>query len=92
MDALRDYFKPKKVVMAAKFYFHQHQQPGESVPMYLAELRKLVVPCEFGEALDEVLWDRLVCGLCNEAYQKHLLEEWELTLDKALQTSQRLPI
>ena len=67
MDALRDYFKPKKVVMAAKFHFHQRQQPGESVAMYLAELRKLAVPCEFGEALDEVLWDRLVCRLCNEA-------------------------
>ena len=58
--------------------------------MYLAELQKLAVLCEFGDALDEVLWDRLVCGLRNEAYQKLLLVEWELTLDKALQTSQSI--
>ena len=78
-------------VMAARFTFHQRlQQPGESVAMYLAELRKLAVSCEFGEPLDEALRDRLVCGLRDEAYQKRLLSECELTLDKALQIAQRL--
>ena len=55
--------------MAARFLFHQRQQqPGESVAINLAELRKLAVPCEFGETLDEALRDRLVCGLRDEAY------------------------
>ena len=91
MDVPRNYHEPKKVVMAARFTFHQRlQQPGESVAMYLAELRKLAVPCEFGESLDEALRDRLVCGLRDEAYQKRLLSECELTLDKALQIAQSL--
>ena len=34
--------------------------------------------------------DRLVCGLRDEAYQKRLLSERELTLDKALQISQSM--
>ena len=77
--------------MAARFLFHQRQQqPGESVAIYLAELRKLAVPCEFGETLDEALRDRLVCGLRDEAYQKRLLSEPELTLDKALQIAQSM--
>ena len=77
--------------MAARFLFHQRQQqPGESVAIYLAELQKLAVPCEFGETLDEALRDRLVCGLCDEAYQKRLLSEPELTLDKALQIAQSM--
>ena len=91
MDVLREYYEPKKVVMAARFLFHQcQQQPGESVAIYLAELRKLAVSCEFGETLDEALRDQLVCGLRNEAYQKRLLSEPELTLDKALQIAQSM--
>ena len=91
MDVLREYYEPKKVVMAARFLFHQRQQqPGESVAIYLAELRKLAVPCEFVETLDEALRDRLVCGLCDEAYQKRLLSEPELTLDKALQIARSM--
>ena len=43
------------------------------------------MPCEFGETLDEALCDWLVCGLRDKAYQKRLLSERELTLDKALQ-------
>ena len=46
--------------------------------------------CEFGETLDETLRDRLVCGLCDEAYQKHLLSERKLTLDKALKIAQSM--
>ena len=91
MDILREYYKPKKVVMAARFLFHQRQQqPGESVAIYLAELQKLALFCEFGESLDEALQDWLVCGLCNEAYQKQLLSEHKLTLDKALQIAQSM--
>ena len=91
MDVLREYYEPKKVVMAARFLFHQRQQqPGESVAISLAELRKLAVPCEFGETLDEALRDRLVCGLGDEAYQKRLLSEPELTIDKALQIAQSM--
>ena len=39
MDVLKDYYEPKKVVVAVGFMFHQRlQQPGESVAIYLAEL------------------------------------------------------
>ena len=88
---------PERVLWAkegghgSKFFFHQRQQqPGESVAIYLAELRTLVVPCEFGETLDEALCDRLVCGLRKESYQKRLLTERKQTLDKALQIAQSM--
>ena len=44
------------------------------------------MPCEFGETLG----DRLVCGLCDKVYQKRLLSECKLTLDKALQIAQSM--
>ena len=89
METLRKYFEPKKVVMAARYQFHpRQQQPGESVAMYLAELRKM--PCEFGATLGEALRDQLVCGLGNKAHQKRLLSEPDSTLDKALVLAQSL--
>lgn len=91
MDILKKHFKPKKVVIAARFQFHQRQQqPRETVAMFLAELRKMAVPCEFGNALNESMQDRLVGGLANEAHQKHLLSEGEVSLDKALLIAQSL--
>ena len=88
MDMLREYFGPKKVVIASHFQFHQ--RPGETVAMFLAELHKLAVPRAFDDVLDEALRDRLVCGLREEAHQKRLLPEVELTLNKALLIAQRL--
>ena len=69
----------------SELFFHQRQQqPVESVAIYVAELRKLAVPCRFGESLNEASSDQLICGLCDEAYQKCLLSERELTLDSRL--------
>ena len=85
MEILQRHFEPQKVVMAAHYQFHQHQQqPGESVSTYLAELRKMAVSSEFGASLSESVRDHLVCGLRSEAHQKCLLSESELTLDKVL--------
>ena len=64
MDILKKHFEPKKVVIAARFQFHQRQQqPGETIAMFLAELQRMAVPCEFGNVLSESLRDHLVCGL-----------------------------
>ena len=49
------------------------------------ELRRLASHCEFGQFLDEALWDRLVCGIRNDTTQKRLLSEADLTLAKAVQ-------
>ena len=48
------------------------------------------MPCEFGATPGEGLRDRLVCVLGNEAHQKRLLSEPDLTLDKALVLAQSL--
>ena len=50
----------------------------------------MAVPCEFGNSLSESLKDCLVCGLRDEAHQKRLLSEPELTLDKAQMICQSL--
>ena len=56
------------------------------------ELRRLALTCEFGNFLDEALCDRFVCGLLEEAIQRRLLAEADLTLTKALSLAQSMEI
>ena len=50
VTVVRDHLKPKPLVIAERFRFHQRNQAdSESVADYMAELRKLADKCEFGE-------------------------------------------
>ena len=62
--------------------------PGESIAMFVAELRKLSEFCNYGEMLNDMLRDRLVCGINNVAMQRRLLSESKLTLERALELAQ----
>jgi len=67
---LKGHFEPKPLVIAERFHFHkQSQQAGETIAEYLAELRRLAATCNFGEYLQEVLRDRLVCGIQHKGTQ-----------------------
>ena len=53
---LKAHFKPKPIVIAERFHFHQRNQGlNESVAEYIAELRRLALHCEFGEFLKDAL-------------------------------------
>ena len=56
--------------------------------MYVTQLKELARKCEFGDALNDMLRDRLVCRINDERVQKRLLVEVNLTFDSALKISQ----
>ena len=56
--------------------------------MYLSELRALAQWCKFGDTLDDMLRNHLVCEVNEETIQCHLLAESGLTLKKALEIVQ----
>ena len=88
---LKQYFELKRVVIAERFHFHnREQQVGESMADYEAALRRLATNCRFGEFLQQALRDRFVCGLRNEAIQRRLLSEKELTHTKAMELAQAM--
>ena len=60
----------------------------ESVRNYVAELRKLSEFSDFGDNLDDILRDRLVCGINDRRIQTKLLSKRSLTFEKALEISQ----
>ena len=91
IEKLTSHFKPKALKIAERFRFYKRNQlRAESVADYLAELRRLALTCEFADFLDEALCDRLVCGLRDEAIQRRLLAEADLTLTKALTLAQSM--
>ena len=57
-------------------------------PPDLSELWALSISCNFGSVLDDMLRDRLVCGINDDQMQKTRLSEPKLTLEKATKVAQ----
>ena len=73
---LTEHFSPKptEIVQRSRFYSHI-KKPGETISTFLAELRALAEYCNFGESLEAMIRDRLVCEINDDAIQKRLLAE-----------------
>ena len=74
--------KPSEIVQTCKFN-SRYRNPGESVSMFVSELRSLAEFCNYGAVLDDMVRDRLVCGINNASIQHRLLSEPDLTFEKA---------
>ncbi|XP_035806354.2 uncharacterized protein K02A2.6-like [Amphiprion ocellaris] len=78
---------PKPSVIVQRFKFHTHSRKlGVSVAAFVAELRQLSEHCEFGSVLDDMLRDRLVCGINDDG----MLGETALNFKKALDIAQAM--
>ena len=78
---------PSAIVQRYKFN-SRTQQAGESIAIFVAELRCLAEHCKFGRTLDEMLRDQPVCGIADSRVQRRLLAEPDLTLKTALELAQ----
>ena len=73
IDVIKRHYHHKVVVTAERFkFFKRQQREGESIAVYLSELRRLAKNCEFGEYLQTALRDQLACGLNSETLQKNV--------------------
>ena len=73
IDVIKRHYHHKVVVTAERFkFFKRQQREGESITVYLSELRRLAKNCEFGEYLQTALRDQLACGLNSETLQKNV--------------------
>ena len=85
------HFSPIPSEIVQRFKFHsQFRKARESVATYISELRSLAEFCNFGETLEVMLRDQIVCGINDEAIQLRLLTEPGLTFKKSLEISQNL--
>ena len=64
---------PCQNIIAKRFKFNSCvRNANQSVSMFVAELRKLTEYCEYGESLNDMLRERLVCGINHERTQQCL--------------------
>lgn len=88
IKVLSEHYKPKPVVIVERFKFNQcNQKPNESIPEYVAELKKLAITCDFHEYLNDALRNRFACGFKCVETQKVLLGKQGLTLTEAIETA-----
>ena len=58
---------PKRNPIAERFVFNiRNRKLGESISQHMAELRRLSQYCEYGDSLESMLQDRLVCGINHD--------------------------
>ena len=83
---LGGHFDPVPSVTVSRYKFNtRDRQKPESVAAFVAELRQLAAHCNFAATLDEMLRDRLVCGINDNCIQRRLLAKPNLTFKKALE-------
>ena len=86
VEALSKHYRPTPSEIVERYKFHSRvRKAGESIAYYVAELRSLSEYCNFGAVLNDMIRDRLVCGLNDAAIQKRLLAEPALTYAKAVE-------
>lgn len=89
----KDHFNPLPSAIVQRYKFNTRiQQQGETTAEFVAELRRLAQHCEYGATLEDMLRDRLVCGIKDERVQRRLLSEPSLKFKKAWEISQAMEL
>ena len=77
---VHDHYQPKTSTAVERLKFHSRvRKSNESVATFIRELSQF---CDFGEYLEEMLKDRLICGIGDTRMQRRLLSEKDLTFQK----------
>ncbi|XP_040156387.1 uncharacterized protein LOC120896387 [Anopheles arabiensis] len=86
VKCLDELFDPKPLEMVELWKFRQRlQTEGETVTEFITALQKVAANCDFGQYLTKALRNQLVFGLRNPRIRNRLIEERNLTLEKAKQ-------
>ena len=88
---VKEHQQPTPSFIVQRYHFNTRvQRPGESISEFIAQLRKISEHCRYGDSLDDMLRDRLVCGCLDKRLQCKLLADPELTFAKALATAKAM--
>ena len=84
VEVLQNFQSPKPSEIVQRYKFNsRYRQPGQSVSMFVLELRGLAKFSNYEKALDDMLRDRMLCGINDMSIQCCLLSEQDLTFEKA---------
>lgn len=88
------HFVPTRNVIYERYKFHtRSQEEGESVEHFITALHSLAQTCEFPASFhDEMIRDRIVCGIRDKKVSENLQLDTKLTLEKAVTQSRQAEI
>ena len=85
LELWESYCLGKTNIIYERYRFNnRNQDAGESIDTYASNLRSLSDTCNFGTLKDEMIRDRIVCGVRDSSLRKKLLQVPELTLEKCI--------
>ena len=88
---VKNHHQPPPSTIVQRFYFNTRiQEIEQTVSEFVAGIHRLSEYCQFAATLDDMLRDRLVCGIRDRHLQQLLLAETDLTFQKALDISQAI--
>lgn len=89
LDALEEHISPQTNTIHQRFLFHiAKQEEFEPIDQYILRLRKLVSTCNYGGVASEMIRDKIVFGIRNDALRHKLLTRADLTLAIAISECQ----
>lgn len=65
----------KNIIMERHKFNSRNQKPQEKYQSNFADLKTLAQTCEYGALKDELIRDRVVCGIISDKVRKGLLRE-----------------
>ena len=80
-----DYCNPRRNITFERHkFFTCVQEPTKGIDQYVTELRTKASTCEFGVLCENLIRDRIVCGILCDTMREKLLQENDLSLQKAI--------
>ena len=73
----------KNVIIERAKFNRRSQLPDEPAEQFIASLYNLATDCNFGDLKNELICNRIVVGIRNQALSEQLQSDPELTLEKA---------
>ena len=88
-DRFQAYVQPKSNPVFARHRLHSKiQEPGETVQQFVTALKLLVKYCEYGQAKDDIVRDRIAFGTKSAKVREKLLDIGsDLTLERAIEVA-----
>ncbi|KAI5752579.1 hypothetical protein M8J77_018353 [Diaphorina citri] len=76
IKCMSEHYCTNRLVITERYKFYKYcQEPGQSIPSYIAKISELASHCRFEDFLDQALRDKFVCGLSNNAIRSKLLDQ-----------------
>ena len=85
VKGLKNHFEPKKYVTYERYMFNiRAQEEGESIDTFVTDLRKKAKNCNYGQLHDELVRDRIICGISDEILRGRLLRMDDPSLEEVI--------